>query len=108
PSSTIVEVYNQIQASGRVRRGFLGITPQEMTPQVARLNKIMDGSGVLVRDLTSAAGSAARAGLQSGDIITSINGQMVKNARDLIRRAASLPVGSRATINYVRNGELRT
>lgn len=108
PSTTVVEVYNQLAAGGRVRRGFLGISPQEMTPQVARLNKIMDNSGVLVGDLTSAAGSAARAGLRSGDIITSINGQKVNNVRDLIRRTASLPVGSRATIDYVRAGERRT
>jgi serine protease Do len=108
PSSTVVEVYNQLATSGRVRRGFLGIISQELTPQVARLNKIADGSGVLVRDLTSAAGPAARAGLQSGDIITSINRQKVKNVRDLIRRAASLPVGSRAAIDYVRNGEPRS
>jgi serine protease Do len=105
PSSTIVDVYNQIATAGRVRRAFLGVNPQEMTPQVARLNKITDGSGVLVRDLTSAEGPAARAGLQSGDIITSINGQKVKNVRDLIRLAARLPVGSRATIDYVRNAE---
>jgi len=108
PSSTVVEVYNQLATSGRVRRGFLGIIPQELTPQVALLNKITDGSGVLVRDLASATGSAARAGLRSGDIITSINGQKVKNVRDLIRRAAALSVGSRAEIDYVRNGEPRS
>jgi Trypsin-like serine proteases, typically periplasmic, contain C-terminal PDZ domain len=105
PSSTFVEVYNQIATSGRVRRGFLGINPQEMNEQTARLNKITDGSGVVVRDLTS---NAASAGLRSGDIITSINGEKVNSVRDLIRRVASLPVGSRATINYVRRGELRT
>jgi len=108
PSSTVVEVYNQIAATGRVRRGFLGINPQEMTVQEARVNNIADGSGVLVHELSSAAGPAARAGLQSGDIITSIDGQKVKNVRDLIRRVASLPVGSRATIGYVRHGEARS
>lgn len=108
PSSTVVEVYNQLATSGCVRRGFLDINSQEVTPQVARLNKITDGSGVIVRNLTSAAGPAARAGLQSGDIITSINGQKVKNARDLIRLIGSLPIGSTATINYVRDSEPQT
>jgi serine protease Do len=107
PSSTFVEVYNELAAAGRVRRGFLGITPQEITPQVARLNNITDGSGVVVRDLTSRSGPAANAGLKSGDVITNINGRAVKGVRDLIRRVASLPVGSCATINYVRNGEPR-
>jgi serine protease Do len=91
-----------------VRRGFLGINPQDITPQIARLNKIVDSQGVLVRDLTSDNSPAARAGMQSGDIVTSINGQKVKNTRELIRRIASLPVGSTANITYVRAGEQRT
>ncbi|MEK6284824.1 MAG: trypsin-like peptidase domain-containing protein [Acidobacteriota bacterium] len=108
PSATAVEIYNQLVAEGRVRRGFLGINPQEMSPQIARLNKIADGQGVLVRELTSDTSPAARAGLQSGDVITGINGQKVKNTRELIRRIASLPVGSLATIEYIRVGERRT
>jgi len=108
PSATAVEVYNQLISDGRVRRGFLGINPQEITPQIARLNKIPDGQGVLVRELTSASSPASLAGMQSGDVITSINGQKVKNVRELIRRIAGLPVGSIANIEYVRAAERRT
>ena len=108
PSSTAVEIYNQLIAHGRVRRGFLGINPQEITPQIARLNKIDDGQGVLVREVTSDTSPAARAGLKSGDVIVSINDQKVKSSRDLIRRIASLPVGSTANIGYIRAGALRT
>ncbi len=108
PSATAVDVYNQIISEGRVRRGFLGINPQEITPQIARLNKIPDGQGVLVRELTNASSPASLAGLQSGDVITSINGQKVKNVRELIRRIAALPVGSIASIEYVRAAERRT
>jgi serine protease Do len=108
PSSTAVEIYNQLIAHGRVRRGFLGINPQEITPQVARLNKIADGLGVVVREVTSDASPAARAGLKSGDVIVSINDQKVKSSRDLIRRIAALPVGSTASIGYVRAGEQHT
>jgi serine protease Do len=107
PSSTAVEIYNQLVTDGRVRRGFLGINPQEITPQIARLNAIPGGHGVLVRELTSETSPAARAGLQSGDVITTINGQKVTTTRQLIRRIASLPVGSVADIEYVRAGQLR-
>jgi serine protease Do len=107
PSSTAVDTYNQLISYGRVRRGFLGINPQDITPQIARLNKITDSQGVLVRDLTAEDSPAARAGLQSGDVVTSINGQKVKNTRDLIRRIAALPVGSTANISYIRAGEQR-
>lgn len=108
PSATAVDVYNQLVSEGRVRRGYLGIVPQEMSPQIARLNKIPDGQGVVVRELTSETSPAARAGIQSGDVITSVNAQKVKSARELIRRVASLPVGSLANIDYVRTGERHT
>ena len=107
PSATAVDVYNQLISEGRVRRGFLGINPQEITPQIARLNKIPEGQGVLVRELTDASSPASLAGLTSGDVITSINGQKVKNVRELIRRIAALPVGSIANIEYFRAGERR-
>ena len=108
PSSTAVDIFNQLIAHGRVRRGFLGINPQEITPQVARINKITDGQGVVVREVTSDTSPAARAGIKSGDVIVSINSQKVKSSRDLIRRIASLPVGSTASIGYIRAGDLRT
>jgi serine protease Do len=108
PSATAVDIYNQLVTTGRVRRGFLGIRPVELTPQIARVNKMADRLGVLVKDLTAEDGPAGRAGIQSGDVIVSINGQPVKDVRELIRRIASLPVGSDAAIGYVRNGEKRT
>ncbi len=108
PSSTAAEIYNQLVTDGKVRRGFLGINPQEMTPQIARLNRIGEGEGVVVRELTSETSPAARAGLQSGDVITEVNGQKVKSVRALIRRISSLGVGSTANITYFRGGERRT
>ncbi|MEK6300263.1 MAG: trypsin-like peptidase domain-containing protein [Acidobacteriota bacterium] len=108
PSSTAVEIYNQLVTNGKVRRGFLGAVPQEMTSQIARLNKIAEGEGVVVRELSSETSPAARAGLQGGDVITEVNGQKVKTVRELIRRIAALGVGSTANISYVRGGERRT
>jgi serine protease Do len=108
PSSTAAEIYNQLVTDGKVRRGFLGVNPGEITPQIARLNGIAEGEGVVVRELTSDASPAARAGLQTGDVITEVNGQKVKSIRALIRRVASLGVGSTANITYFRGGERRT
>ncbi len=108
PSTTAVEIYNQIVTSGRVRRGFVGIELLDLTPQLARLNKLPDAQGALVRDVTNAESPAAKAGLQSGDVIIRVNGQKVKDRRDAIRRIGSLAVGSQATIIYVRNGVQQT
>jgi serine protease Do len=108
PSSTAVEVYNQLVKTGRVRRAFLGVQLQEITPQIARVNRIPDGRGVVIREVTGGATPAARADLMSGDVITSINGTKVKTVRELIRRIASLPVGSIASIEYYREAERKT
>jgi serine protease Do len=107
PSSTAVDIYNQLIATGRVRRGYLGVGLQELTPQIARINKIPDAQGVVIKDTLGQASPALRAGLQSGDVIVSINGQKVKTVRELIRKIAALPVGSVANITYVRAGETR-
>jgi serine protease Do len=105
PSSTAVDVYNQLITNGRVRRGFLGIILDPLTPQIARLNKIDDSQGVVVRELSGDNSPAARSGIQGGDVITAINDKKVKNVRELIRQIASLPVGSLANVTYIRNGE---
>jgi serine protease Do len=105
PSSTAVDVYNQLITNGRVRRGFLGIILDPLTPQIARVNKIDDNQGVVVRELSGTSSPAARSGIQGGDVITAINDKKVKNVRELIRQIASLPVGSLANVTYVRNGE---
>ncbi|HWN97749.1 MAG TPA: trypsin-like peptidase domain-containing protein [Blastocatellia bacterium] len=108
PSSTAVDIYNQLVTDGKVRRGFLGAFLEEMTNKVARSNGILDGAGVVVRELASEASPAARAGLLSGDVIIEVNGQKVKTVRELIRRVASLGVGSTANVTYIRDGARRT
>jgi serine protease Do len=105
PSSTAVEAYNQLVTQGRIRRGFLGV--ELMGPGDAGFNP-KEQTGVMVKGLTGQAAPAARAGLQRGDVIISINGQKISDNRQLIRFVASLPVGSDATITYLRDGKQRT
>lgn len=108
PSSIAVDVYNQLVANGRVRRAFLGIKPSDITPQIARLNKLPDYQGVLVERTTDDQSPAARAGIISGDVIISVNNQKVRNFRELIRVIAALPIGNHANIAYVRGGKPMT
>jgi serine protease Do len=108
PSSTAVDIYNQLVTNGKVRRGFLGAVPQELTAEAARSNRLAVGDGVVVKELTSEDSPAARAGLQSGDVIIEVNSQKIKSVRELIRRVAALGVGSIANISYIRDGVKRT
>lgn len=107
PSSTTVEVYNQLVSNGRVRRGYLGIETALLTPPVARLNGITDNQGVVIAGLLGETSPAARAGLQSGDVIVRVNGNKIKDPRELIRSIAALQAGGSANIAYLRGGEPR-
>jgi len=108
PSKTAVDVYNQLVTTGRVSRGYIGVYPVRLTPQIARQNNIADGQGALINDLSDENGPAAKAGLRSGDIIIEFNGSKIKDERDLVNRVASSQVGSTVSVKYVREGKVYT
>jgi len=108
PSSEAVVIYNQLIAQGRVTRGFLGVKLLDVSPQLAHKYSIPENQGAVVEDVTSKDSPAARSGIQSGDVIIAVNGQKVKNKADLVRQVAALPVGSAATITYLRDGRQLT
>ncbi len=107
PSAMAVDVYNQLITNGRVRRAFLGLKPIDVTPQVARVNKLSDTKGVLVERTTDDNSPAAKAGLTGGDVIVSVNNQKVRNFRELIRVIAAQPIGSVANVAYMRGGKMQ-
>jgi serine protease Do len=80
PSNIVNTVYQQIRKSGRVRRGQVGVVAQTITPQLATALGLKQDWGVIVADV--AAGSAAEsAGLAIKDIILTLNGKTMENAR---------------------------
>jgi serine protease Do len=103
PSSTASEIYNELVAKGRVNRGFLGVEVADLSADVAKINGL-DGTDGVVIGVLRGDSPAAAAGLASGDIITEINGERVRNRRDLIRRIGSFPAGSLVKLTYVREG----
>lgn len=104
PSSTATDIYNELVSKGRVNRGFLGVEVADLTPEVAKSNGLEGSDGVVINGVLRDDSPAAAAGLASGDIITEINGERVRNRRDLIRRIGSYPSGSLVKLTYVREG----
>ena len=90
PSNIVRNVYEQIRATGKVRRGELGVNAQTITPSMALALGLARDWGVVFGDVTPG-GPAAAAGLQVGDIIVSLDGKVMENARqfqvNLYRRA---------------------
>jgi serine protease Do len=80
PSNIVKNVFAQIRASGRVRRGDIGVSAQTLTPVLAEALGLSVDSGVIVSDVTPGS-PAARAGLQPGDIVVSLDGKRMENGR---------------------------
>jgi len=104
PASLIHEVVDQLKAHGRVTRGYLGVSIQSVTPDIATSLGIKEGKGAMVAEIVPG-GPASKAGFEQGDIVTAINGQGVDDATDLTRRVASVPTGQVATFSISRQGK---
>lgn len=104
PSSTAIDVYNQLVSKGRVNRGFLGIEVGEVSPDLARQNGLDSTEGVRISRFSVANGPAQQGGLQPDDVIVEINGERVKEGRELIRKIGAMPAGTIVKLTYVRNG----
>lgn len=109
PSSETSFVYKQIVESGRVRRGYLGITLESVKEEFAKVYGLPEAKGAIIMDLPPAKDGkptpAAQAGLQSTDVIIEFNGQPISNAQDLIQRVAGSAVGQSATFTFLRDAD---
>lgn len=103
PSNTVVNVYNQlIGPDHRVTRGSIGVEfNANPVPAIARVYGV--NSGVTVSNVVPN-GPAAKAGIQVGDTITSVDGKPVKNGNELVEDIAGRKPGSTAALGIVRNG----
>jgi serine protease Do len=104
PSNIVRSVFEQIRASGRVKRGTLGVSAQTITPTLAKALKLPQDTGVILADvLPGSTGQAA--GLLIGDIVLALDGKPMENGRqfevNLYRRAA----GDIATLEVLRAGQ---
>ncbi len=103
PANAADFVYKQIVASGKVRRGYLGITLEDVKAPYARVYGLPEARGVIVTSLANAQSPAAKAGLQPYDVIVELNNQPVINAQDLINRVSAVAVGQTVQLAYLRD-----
>ena len=106
PSNLASEVMTQLIEHGKVQRGSLGLQVQAITPRIAQLLKLKDRNGVVVTGV-SADSPAAQAGLQPGDVLTTLNGKPLHDVNELRNVEGLLPVGSTVTLGVLRDGHQR-
>jgi serine protease Do len=107
PAPTVKTVVAQLKDNGKVTRGWIGVQIQPVTEEIADNLGLKSQQGALVSE-PQANGPATKAGIMAGDVITAVNGNPVKDARDLARQIGSMAPGSTAKLTVWRKGEERT
>ena len=104
PSNIVRNVFEQIRRTGRVHRGEIGVTAQTITPLMARGLDLPQEWGAILADV-SPGGPAAAAGLAPGDIVVSLDGKVMENARQLAVNLYQKSVSDRVRLEALRGGE---
>jgi serine protease DegQ len=104
PVSTARQVLEGIVRDGQVVRGWVGIEPMELTPELAETFGLKQTEGVIVTGVLQN-GPAANAGLRPGDLLLKVAGQPVKNVGELLTQIASLTPGQAAKLDVMRRNQ---
>ena len=107
PADTAKIVVAQLKEHGHVTRGWLGVQIQPVTAGIADSLGLKKAEGAMV-DQPQADSPAAKAGIESGDVITAVNGTPVKDARGLARMVGTLAPNSPVKFDILRKGEAKT
>jgi serine protease Do len=107
PIDVAIEVSNQLKASGKITRGWLGIAIQELTKELAESFGMKNSNGALVAGVEKN-GPADRGGLEAGDVITKFDGKAITASSDLPRAVGAAKPGKVAAVEILRKGSAKT
>jgi serine protease Do len=106
PINTVKDILGQLRTEGRVTRGWLGVSVQQMTSELAQSFALEEPRGALVAEVMKDSPAEA-AGLKRGDVILTFNGHEIKDMRDLPRLVAATPVNEMVMLQILRDGKTR-
>ena len=101
PTSTARSVMEAIVKDGKVTRGWIGVEPQDLTPELAESFSVPAGTGVIITGVLQN-GPAAQAGIRPGDVVTQVGDKPVSSVAQLLSAVAALTPGTPATIDIAR------
>ncbi len=107
PADTARTIVAELEKSGHVTRGWIGVQVQDVTQPIADSLGMKQAEGALVAT-PEAGGPAAKAGIHPGDVITAINGTAVKDSRGLAQSIAGLAPGTSVKLDVLSNGKPKT
>jgi serine protease Do len=106
PSKVAKETIAQLIASGSVTRGWLGVSIQPLTTELAAALGRKETTGALVAEVLEGT-PASKAGFVSGDLVVKLNGNDIASPRDLTRSVSALAPGQKAKVTVLRNGAMK-
>ncbi len=107
PANMVSHVAESLVKSGKVSRGYLGITLQGITANLKESLELKSNQGALVSDVV-AGSPAAKAGLKEGDVILALNGKTVTDSNNLRIQVSSFAPGTKLSLEVLRNGDTKT
>jgi serine protease Do len=106
PIAVVKQILPQLEKTGRVVRGFLGVQPQPITQDMVDSLGLKSTQGALLADVVKG-GPADKAGVKPGDVVVSLNGKPVTDANQLTRDVGAIPPGQTVKLEIVRDGKQR-
>jgi serine protease Do len=107
PINMARNVLERLVAGGKLTRGYLGISPQDIDADLAKQFGLADQTGALVGDVVPET-PAAKAGIKAGDVIVAINGKNITDANNLKLTVSQFAPGTTVSVKFVRNGFTKT
>jgi serine protease Do len=107
PAETVKAVVTQLKDHGAVTRGWIGVQIQPVTTEIADSLGLKNANGALVAEPQSGS-PAQKAGIKAGDVIVSVNGESVKDARNLARRISAMAPGTSVKLGIIRSSREET
>jgi serine protease Do len=106
PISMAKTILPDLKSKGKVTRGWLGVSVQDITEDIAKSMKLKDRNGALVADVFKG-DPADKAGLKTGDVVVEISGKKVKDSHELLMQIAAFRVGEAVRVKILREGQER-
>ena len=106
PVAVVKQILPQLEKTGRVARGFLGVQPQPITQDMVDTLGLKSTQGALIADVVKGS-PADKAGTKPGDVVLALNGRPVTDANQLTRDVGAIPPGQTVRLDVVREGKTR-
>jgi serine protease Do len=104
PSELAKNVIDQLRSSGKVARGWLGVTIQDVNEDIAESLGLKDPKGALITKIMED-GPSAKSELKVRDVVVNVNGEAIQSSRDLARKVADLAPDTQAKLEVIRDGK---